>query len=184
VTVEGPLVCHGEWGVGTGFLQRPPRAYLGGSSGAWAAIVADTIDGVVVSFRGSQPSPGRDGQQAVRDRVVDLDADLTLVKGLPGLVHADIAAAVTCLWARLLPEVRHRWALTAPQSALHLVGHGEAGRWPIWPQSWRPPVRICRPRWCARSAPHNPATMPLGVTRFDGHVGCVGQAAAGAAAAS
>jgi len=68
-----------------------------------------------------------DHEQAIRDWINDLDADLVRGDGLPGLVHAGFWGALDSLWPPVLLEVQRRLTKSDPNTKLYATGHSKGG---------------------------------------------------------
>src|SRR3954447_20761795 len=83
------------YAAGAGFV-RPPRGFVAGLRDIDACLVAETVDGVVVAFRGTLPF---DIHQVptVFDWVNDINALPAGAPGFPGQVHLGFLSALDLL---------------------------------------------------------------------------------------
>jgi hypothetical protein len=128
VTSDGPIVQPAQPYFGAAqFVDDPPVGFVGGPQAINACLAGTTVDGVVFAFRGTLPLATLDHEQAVRDWINDLDAELVRGDGLPGLVHAGFWGSLDSLWPELVPEIQKRLAKAGPSFPLYVTGYSKAG---------------------------------------------------------
>ncbi len=126
ITNDGPIAPQQPYFDAAQFLDDPV-GFVGGNEAINACLIGTTADGVVIAFRGTLPLDSPDSEQAIRDWINDLDAELVRGAGLPGLVHAGFWGSLDSLWVKILPEVQRRLTQSGPNSQLYVTGHSKGG---------------------------------------------------------
>ena len=108
-------------------FTQPPQAFVAGVDAINACLVATTVDGVVVAFRGTLPPTSADHEQTIRDWINDMNAELIQPTGMPGRVHEGFWNALDSLWQPVLAEVLRQQGLAGAGSGLFVTGHSKGG---------------------------------------------------------
>lgn len=108
-------------------FQQPPTAFVAGTDAIDACLVATTVDGVIVAFRGTLPPSSPDHEQTIRDWINDLNAELIQPTGMPGRVHEGFWNAVDSLWQPVLAEVQRQLDQGGAGCKLFMTGHSKGG---------------------------------------------------------
>jgi hypothetical protein len=126
VTADGTVTLQPPYFDAAQFVDDPV-GFVDGGDAINACLVGTTVDGVVLAFRGTLPPDSPDHEQAIRDWINDLDAELVRGDNLPGLVHAGFWGSLGSVWAKLLPEVQRRLTQSGPIRQLYVTGHSKGG---------------------------------------------------------
>lgn len=118
----------------------PPKGFTD-DSGVNAVLVGRTVDGVVVSWRGTLPPNNTTAPLKARiaDWIHDFEGLLVPSTSFPGLVHDGFRRAVASLWDQVLAEVLSL-RLTEKLPVL-ICGHSKGGAmallsaWRFWSQT-------------------------------------------------
>jgi hypothetical protein len=105
-----------------GFLAKP-AVHTAGHNQIDACLVGRNADGVILAFRGTvPPQPDEHFCQSLEDFANDIHLALVPAPGLPGRIHAGLAASLEGLWPLFLPDVLR---LTADGTPLFVTGHSK-----------------------------------------------------------
>jgi hypothetical protein len=103
------------------------EACVGGRDNIDAAFIADTDEGLVLSFRGTFPPNSPDHAQTVLDWLNDGDAVFVPGEGLPGHLHQGFRNALNILWPLLEGPLLVRVRAAANTAPLYVTGHSKGG---------------------------------------------------------
>jgi hypothetical protein len=104
-----------------------PTAFVAGTDAINACLVATTVDGVVVAFRGTLPPSSPDHEQTIRDWMNDLNAELIQPTGVPGRVHEGFWNALDSFWQPVLAEAQRQMGQAGAGCNLFVTGHSKGG---------------------------------------------------------